>query len=282
MSDIIEYNREQLDLIKQTICKGATDSEYAMFMEICKRTKLDPFSRQIFLVPRYDGQVKAMVRTPQISIDGLRLTAERSGKYQGQTKPEWCGYNGAWKDLWIGSKDEPYPYAARVGVNKEGFKEPLYAIAKWNAYAQKTKDGHITSMWEKMADLMLAKCAESLALRKAFPQDTFGLYTSEEMGQAEPPADKIVEIEKEVKTSLQLAIEKITDPGEYAPPHGKFEGVKIKDIDPEELNSYIEYIINQSTIKGKPLSVEMKRFISNADDYLTKTFPDSYISSVKP
>lgn len=187
--------KDQIDLLRTTVCKGATEDELRLFLQFCHKTKLDPFAKQIWALKRWDSKEGKEVMSIQVSIDGLRLIAERSKKYRGQVGPFFCGNDGVWKDVWI---DQDPPVACKVGVLHKDFQEPLFAVCKFSSYASLKKDGGLTPMWAKMPDVMIAKVAESLALRKAFPQDLSGVYGQEEMEQALPPPKVVV---KEIPAS---------------------------------------------------------------------------------
>lgn len=165
-----QFSTRQIDIIRRTVATGLNDAEVAFFMEVCKHRKLNPFNREIYAFSGKNGKI-----TIQVSIDGLRLLAERTGKYRGQLGPLFCGPDGEWKEEWL--KKEP-PTAAKVGVLREGFDRPIWAVARYDSYKQNTP------VWEKMSDVMLSKCAESLALRRAFPDQMAGLYSHEEMEQS--------------------------------------------------------------------------------------------------
>lgn len=181
------FDREQLQLIKDTYAKGTTDAEFKLFIETARYRRLDPFKRQICLISFKDSKLGREVFQPVVTIDGQRAKAEETGLYEGQTKPEWCDQDGVWVDVWLKAEA---PAAARVGVYRTGFREALYAVATLNSYAAKYPDGNLKAMWKTMPDVMLAKCAEALALRKAFPDHLSGIYTPEELEQAnnESPA----------------------------------------------------------------------------------------------
>ncbi|HEY8740943.1 MAG TPA: phage recombination protein Bet [Candidatus Dormibacteraeota bacterium] len=192
------FDQAEMQVVKDTIAPGCSDSELMLFAKVCERTGLDPFARQIYALKRKAKNDKGEWEerlSIQTSIDGLRVIAERTNNYRGQVGPQWCGEDGEWKDVWLEQKP---PAAARVGIVREGFQEPVWAIALHREYVQTYKSNgsdKVTQMWESKPTLMLAKCAEALALRKAFPNDMSGVYTEEEIP---PPSDA-----EKVRTDLE-------------------------------------------------------------------------------
>jgi len=180
---LVDFTPEQLALIKRTICRPkdreATNDELALFVGQAKRTGLDPLSKQIFAIFRYDRRARREVMTVQTSIDGFRLIAERTGCYLGTVSTAWCGKSGRWKEVWL---TDGHPSAAKVTVRKllAGQVSDSPAVAHWREYVP-AED----FMWQKMPANQLAKVAEALALRRAFPNDLSGLYTVDEMAQAD-------------------------------------------------------------------------------------------------
>ena len=177
-----EYNlkQEQIDLIRSTICRNATNEELQLFLWVAKKHRLDPLTRQLHAVKRnvtkHHQDEKGIwcsgeVMTIQVGIDGYRAMAARYKDYGGIDEPEYQ----------FAKTGDKIPTMARVRVWKKGFDHPSIGIAYWDEYAPNL-DLPTSFMWSKMPKHMLAKCAEALALRRAYPELS-DLYTDEEMAQ---------------------------------------------------------------------------------------------------
>jgi phage recombination protein Bet len=186
------FDESQLNLIKTTICKGASDDELKFFISVCQRTGLDPFSKQIYSIAR-GGQ-----RTIQVSIDGLRAIADRTGKYA-PGKPTIYAHDPNGNLL-----------SATAFVKKQtddGTWHEIGVTAFWSEYNAKT------NVWKQYSYQMLSKCAESLALRKSFPAQLSGLYAKEEISDEELDKATIQTISKNTQKEIDvkpLYIEKLS------------------------------------------------------------------------
>lgn len=179
----VSFNSEEIHLLKKSILDDkTTDAELALFSKVCQRTGLDPFARQIFGIRR-DGKDGGKL-TFQTSVDGYRLIADRTRCYAGSDDPLFDEGLSLYQHL---KSNRANPVTATVTVWKivQGVRCPFVASVSWEQYSQSyydqaSKSRKLTSTWAKMPHLMLGKCAESLALRKAFPAELSGIYTSEE------------------------------------------------------------------------------------------------------
>jgi len=167
-----EWNEARQKFVLDNFCGGAPLPDAMAFIETAMRRKLSPEAKQIYLINRRvknkDTGKYEDRWTPQTGIDGFRIIAERTGRYAGSDEPvfEWATSTTLER--------------ATVTVYKmvQSQRCAFSATAYWEEY----NPGQ--GLWGKMPRTMLAKCAEALALRKAFPEDLSGLYTDAEMDQS--------------------------------------------------------------------------------------------------
>lgn len=217
----IGMSRSELQLVKDIYAKNSTDQELAHFIRTSHRLKLSIEARQIFLVKRWDSSLKREVATPQVSIDGQRLVAERTGDYVPGRAAEYEYRN-----------DRLYKATAYLKKFAKGGWHEVEASAFYEEYVQTTKEGSPNSMWRKYPHVMLAKCAESLALRKAFPNDLSGVYTDVEMGTDDAdviggPIEAVSPAEPPRRATKSQLIEEAK---QEEPPLTELEAVRLEQI----------------------------------------------------
>lgn len=201
------WSADQIQLIKNTVARGATDDELKLFLYTASRTGLDPLTKQIFFVKRWDSKMGKEVGAIQTGIDGYRAIAERTGQLAGIDDAVYEEQSGT-----------GVPFKATVSVYRivKNLRVAFTASARWSEYGPTQAKGAF--MWSKMPYLMLGKVAEALALRKAFPLNLSGVYTSEEMAQADNTA--IIDTKTQPKAVLPQ-------------PEAYPDGEEVIDITPE-------------------------------------------------
>lgn len=176
------WSQAQIDLIKRTVARDTTDDELALFLYTAKKRGLDPLCKQVHAVKRnvkQKGGGYASVMTIQTGIDGYRAIAERTGKY-----------GGTYRKSMIDGEGHPEEIVVAVRKIIGGQVVEVEGRARWDEFKQtyfdkKSQSQVLSPMWRKMPYIMLEKCAEAQALRRAFPEHFSGIYTDEEMSQAD-------------------------------------------------------------------------------------------------
>ena len=186
------FTSMQVSALQHIGVDKASEGDLAVFFHVCQRTGLDPFARQVYMIGRQTSEkdasgqwIKVTKQTIQTGIDGFRLIGRRAANAASHglsvSAPEWAKDDGSWRPVWVGAWG--LPIAARVTIHRNG--EPFTAVALFDEYKQTKYGGELTAVWAQRPAGQLAKCAEALAWRMAFPQDLSGIYADEEMGQAD-------------------------------------------------------------------------------------------------
>lgn len=153
-------NREMIETLKQTVCKGATDAQFKMFIEVCRETGLSPWLKEIWYIPSVgimagrDGYLRVANENPM--FDGMETLIERDTKN--------------------------IPIKATCSVWRKDRSHPIKCEAYFSEYKKQSQ------IWDKYPSAMLAKVAEVLALKRSFSIN--GVVTEEEIGPQEPTGSR--------------------------------------------------------------------------------------------
>lgn len=223
MTDLERYGAGDwtVDVLRAQFAPAATVLELEYFAGVCRHLNLDPWAGHIYLIGRRQKtkdergrDIWQLVHKPQISVAGRRAIASRTGRLVGVDGPYWCGprrYDDAgaklpleWTDLW--DDDDNNPYAARCFVHVAGWALPANGTVKWSEFAvyEDQEQTRLGRFWRHSPSHMLGKVAESLALRRGFPEveaavayvdssrmesDDAAMLAEVEAGETAPPSN---------------------------------------------------------------------------------------------
>lgn len=169
--------------IGSSIFPGATDESKLMAIDYCKSRGLDIMKKPCHIVPMNVKDAKtnqyAWRDVIMPGIAEIRITADRTGKYAGQDAPVF----GPMVEMDFGKATHTVPESCTVTVYRiiDGNRVAFSHTEFFEEAANTTKDGALNSMWTKRKRGQLSKCAEAGALRKAFPEESGGVITAEEV-----------------------------------------------------------------------------------------------------
>lgn len=255
-----DYSKaEVVDVIKKTVAIGATDAELQVFFGLCKATGLNPFKKEVWFIKAGN---KAQIMT---GINGFFTVANNNPNFDGHESglvaPDGSFVSAAYpKDDFIGGWAKVYRKDRRI---------PTEGIAMVKDYDKKQ------SNWNTMKRVMIIKCAESVALRKAFPQEMNGLYTQEEM-----PVEYSLKVPKQIdadEAAVRAEVGSVLpSPKDELETYiietegSKYEGSMLCEVDPD----YIEKVV----VTPKSLAKFTAQDRANLQAYYSQFIRISYVS----
>lgn len=191
------------DEVRARLCPNITEQELAFTMALCQAQKLNPFTKDVYIIKYDDGPASIVT-----SKDTFTKRAQANPRFEGMEagvtvvnnnrivqRPGSMVLNG---ETLVGGWCKVYV---------KGYKVPIFDEVSLSEYST-GKSG-----WKKMPATMIRKVALCHALREAFPDDFQGLYGEEEMG-ADIPAE---EPQSTATTAQATAVETVQQPA-AAPP----------------------------------------------------------------
>lgn len=245
-----DFTQEQLDLIKATVAKGATNEELRLFLYRCKNMGLDPLKPGMVHFVKYGNSPGTMI----VGIEGFRSKAKHTGKLAGIQRGIIRDEKGKCVGGWCEVKHADWEKPAREEVS----------LAEYNTGK---------SQWAKMPETMIKKVAEAAALRMVFPDEVGGLYVAEEMNQAQSDP-RAKEIEARIALEPEVEVEQIPEAppsvGDYVIKIGKMKGKKLKTLTDDKLFNMLDWYEQETLKPDFTPHKDLVEYIEKIREYLSE------------
>jgi phage recombination protein Bet len=194
----MSWTKQQEAGLAQIGLADASDGDRAVFLHQCQRTGLDPFARQIYMIPRREKVpgTRDQWRTKwtiQTGIDGFRVNRARAERNAGArgvlSRPVFYDGDGNAYPVWV-RRDPPAACEVTYTVRDANGETPYTSVLLFREYCQTNGDGNLTGQWAVKGAHMLEKCTEADVYRKAFPQDFSGIHLDDAMPAPEPQPEQ--------------------------------------------------------------------------------------------
>jgi phage recombination protein Bet len=176
-----------------------TDQEYKFFVELCKVRKLNPFTKEVYLI-KYDSKQPAQIVVGKDAIlKRAILNKNFNGRQQGiivLRDEEVKELNGTFKlkdDVLVGGwakvyrKDWEHPVYITVSFDEAKQEKSVYKDSKFVGK-------ELNNQWATKGATMIEKVALVRALREAFVEDLGGMVDEDEVWNKEEPRQSTTQI----------------------------------------------------------------------------------------
>jgi recombination protein RecT len=157
------FTQKELDTLKQTIAKGTTNEQFALFVQTCVNSGLNPFLNHIHCIV-YDGK-QGPTMSLQIAVEGIQYLARKTEGYGGidcqlvHENDEVKVARGDDGNITVKEHEFGFPRGKVIGgyaiAKREGFPDVVVVIEVDEIqHLTKGRNGH---MWRDWFNDMLKK-----------------------------------------------------------------------------------------------------------------------------
>ncbi|PEK86518.1 RecT family recombinase [Bacillus mycoides] len=193
------FTKMELDTIKSTIATGTSNEQFALFVQTCVNSELNPFLNHIYCIV-YGGKMSI-----QVSVEGVLHLARQKNGYKGidvQTVHENDEFEAdrSQEGEWIIRKHQvKFPRGKVIGcyavAQRDGFKDVVVMMETDEVIHM--KNGTNKHMWNNWFNDMFKKHAMKRAAKLQY-----GIEINEDEAVSSSPVDSVPSYEPEKRVDI--------------------------------------------------------------------------------